>query len=197
VAGDHGEEFLEHGHTAHYPKLYRELIEVPLVVSHPAMEPRTVDAPVGLEVIPPTVADLLGVETSPFEGQSVLPTLKGTTLTQDEPVISVTVRGDSVTSQPIPRSPTAGTLLLSARDRRWTYIYNEANEAEELYDRDSDPGEQEPFPLDEIPSATLDRLKRSVQARLDRIRETNTTHDASRIRPSESVTKALEHLGYS
>jgi len=29
VAGDHGEEFQEHGHLAHYPKLYDELIHVP------------------------------------------------------------------------------------------------------------------------------------------------------------------------
>jgi len=48
VAGDHGEEFQEHGHLAHYPKLYDELIRVPLVVDVPGAEGRRIDGQVGL-----------------------------------------------------------------------------------------------------------------------------------------------------
>ncbi|OYR79994.1 sulfatase, partial [Halorubrum sp. E3] len=62
VAGDHGEEFQEHGHLAHYPKLYDELIRVPLIVNAPGEDGgRRVSEHVGLDAIPPTVADLLGV----------------------------------------------------------------------------------------------------------------------------------------
>jgi len=78
VAGDHGEEFLEHGHLSHYPKLYRELIDVPFFVTHPDGESGTVSQPVGLDTIPPTVCDLLGVEAADaWEGDSVAGALDG------------------------------------------------------------------------------------------------------------------------
>jgi len=78
VAGDHGEEFQEHGHLAHYPKLYDELIHVPLVADVPGLDGGRVDGHVGLDAIPPTVADLLGVEPSAeWHGESLLPALRG------------------------------------------------------------------------------------------------------------------------
>ncbi|RXK47993.1 sulfatase-like hydrolase/transferase [Halorientalis pallida] len=197
VAGDHGEEFLEHGHTAHYPKLYTELLEVPLVVHPPGGGGSTVEAPVGLEVIPATIADLFGLDPSPFEGASVRRVLEGDDVQRDGPVVSVTVRGESVTTQPIPRSPTDGSLLLSARDERWTYIYHDGTGERELYDRTTDPGEQDPLPPDEIAPSTIDRLHDAVQTRLDRIHTPTDQRDDHGENPPTSVTERLEHLGYS
>jgi arylsulfatase A-like enzyme len=140
VAGDHGEEFQEHGHLAHYPKLYDELIRVPLIVSHPAGRSQRISSPVGLEAIPPTVCGTLGIAPSPtWDGRSLLETvLRGHSLS-DEPVISTTVRGEHVTQQPIPRRLTEGDLVTSARTHEWTYIENTATGERELYHRPSDP----------------------------------------------------------
>ncbi|MFC5969794.1 sulfatase [Halomarina salina] len=158
VAGDHGEEFQEHGHLAHYPKLYRELVHVPLVVGRPAdvessenedaaadaseREDRVATAPVGLDVIPPTVCDAFDLPTGDLAGRSLLPTVRDGQQVGGDPVVSVAVRGPSVTTQPIPRRLDDGELLVSVRDERFTYISHTESGAVELYDRSSDPGEQ-------------------------------------------------------
>ena len=153
VAGDHGEEFQDHGHLAHYPKLYDELIRVPLLVDVPGADTRRIDRQVGLDAIPPTVADLLDVE-APDEwwGQSLAPTVRTDEPPADEPVVSVTVRGETVTSQPIPRSLDDGELLVSVRDHEWTYIHHVDDGSHEIYDRRTDPGEQADL-ADETPAA--------------------------------------------
>ena len=143
VAGDHGEEFQEHGHLAHYPKLYDELVHVPLLVATPDGAERRVGRQVGLDDVPPTVAALQGVDSpSVWTGESLVPTVTGDATPSTEPVVSVAVRGDSVTAQPIPRSLDDGDLLVSARDRDWTYIRNVDTGDEELYYRPDDPTQQ-------------------------------------------------------
>ncbi|OYR38418.1 sulfatase [Halorubrum sp. Ib24] len=149
VAGDHGEEFQEHGHLAHYPKLYDELIRVPFIVNVPGEDGGRVSEHVGLDAIPPTVADLLGVESPPeWRGESVTPAVRGDADPDQEPVVSVTVRGEEVTEQPIPRSMADGDLLVSVRDAEWTYVENADTGETELYHRPSDPTQQEDLSAD-------------------------------------------------
>ena len=149
LAGDHGEEFQEHGHLAHYPKLYDELIRVPLVVDVPGAESRRIGRQVGLGAIPPTVADLLGVESPPeWVGETLAPSVVHGDPPSDEPVVSVAVRGEEVTAQPIPRSPDHGDLLVSVRDREWTYVENVDTGDVELYHRPTDPAEQDDLSAD-------------------------------------------------
>ncbi|QLG61226.1 sulfatase [Halorarum salinum] len=162
-AGDHGEEFQEHGHLAHYPKLYDELIHVPFVVDVPGAESRTVERAVGLDAVPPTVASLLDVSgPDAWEGEDLSgvvlegrtdpgAAVNGTGATRDgsdggagadaagEPVVSVAVRGEDVTQQPIPRSLAEGDLLVSARTAGWVYVENTETGVAELYDREADP----------------------------------------------------------
>jgi len=52
------------------------------------------------------------------------------------------VRGEEVTTQPIPRSLDDGDLLVSVRDRDWIYIENVDDGTTELYHRPSDPTQQ-------------------------------------------------------
>ncbi|MFB6195185.1 MAG: sulfatase-like hydrolase/transferase [Haloplanus sp.] len=165
VAGDHGEEFMEHGHLAHYPKLYDELVHVPLLVDVPGLPSRRVSEHVGLDAIPPTVCDLLGVvPADDWTGESLLPTVRDGVAPRDDPVVSVTVRGDSVTQQPIPRRLDEGDLLVSARDTDWVYIHNTATGTEELYDRRTDPTQQTDRSADTDPEtvAARDRLRDAV-----------------------------------
>jgi len=201
VAGDHGEEFLEHGHLSHYPKLYRELIEVPLVVAHPDGDSGVVHQPVGLDAIPPTVCDLLGIDpTEAWEGQSLVPALDGEDIEDRSPVVSVAVRGDSVTSQPIPRHLEDGELLVSARDARWTYIEHTESGHRELYDRRTDPEERrdhcaEDTDLD-APEAVLDRLSAAVADHVDRLDAADGTQQRDAGGESEEISARLNALGY-
>lgn len=144
LAGDHGEEFQEHGHLAHYLKLYDELIQVPLVVDVPGAEGRRIDGQIGLDDVPPTLVDLLDVDApADWQGNSLAPSVFHGDAPTDEPVVSVTVRGEDVTTQPIPRSLDDGDLLVSVRDRDWTYVENVDEGTRELYYRPTDPTQQD------------------------------------------------------
>jgi arylsulfatase A-like enzyme len=65
VTADHGEAFLEHGHTGHGFSLYEEELRVPLVVKPPRSFPvatRRSEAWTGLVDLLPTVLDYVGGE---------------------------------------------------------------------------------------------------------------------------------------
>jgi arylsulfatase A-like enzyme len=193
VAGDHGEEFMEHGNLAHYPKLYDSLVHVPLVVSVPGTEPRRVDDAVGLEAIPPTVCQLLGVDTPrAWEGGSLLPAVTGDGLSDREPILSVTVRGSSVTQQPIPRRLDDGEVYASARTSEWTYIENTATGERELYHRGRDPDHQENlYDAGEPVPAVVDDLAGAVDRHRSRL---GGATDDDQI--DDAVSTRLEVLGY-
>jgi arylsulfatase A-like enzyme/thioredoxin-like negative regulator of GroEL len=63
LVADHGEGLGDHGEDEHGVLLYREAIQVPMVVKLPKGElsGRTAEAPVSLVDVAPTVADLLGI----------------------------------------------------------------------------------------------------------------------------------------
>jgi len=76
LASDHGEEFLEHGREGHAKTLYREVVEVPWIVSLPfSLEPgAVVETPVENVDIWPTLLGLLGLPALPeADGRSRLP----------------------------------------------------------------------------------------------------------------------------
>lgn len=80
VTADHGDEFFEHGDSGHTKTLYDEVIRVPLLVRWPRVVAagRTVETPVSLVDVAPTVYDLTGV--SPplgMEGRSIAPLVLG------------------------------------------------------------------------------------------------------------------------
>jgi len=197
LAGDHGEEFQEHGHLAHYPKLYDELIRVPLIVDVPGTGGNRIEGQVGLDAVPPTVTDLLGVDApSAWRGTSLVPAVRDGIEPANEPVVSVTVRGESVTEQPIPRSLADGDLFVSVRDRDWTYIVNTDTGATELYDRSSDPGQQDDRADDgtEATDAVIDTLGPVADAHAELLRENRS---AQRDDEMDSDLEArLDALGY-
>jgi len=207
VAGDHGEEFQEHGHLAHYPKLYDELIRVPLIVNVPGEDgDHRVSEHVGLDAIPPTVADLLDVEAPPeWRGESLAPAVTDGESPDQDPVISVTVRGEEVTEQPIPRSLSDGDLLVSVRDDEWTYIENADTGETELYHRPSDPTQQEDRsanPSDEA-LAVVERFAPIAAERVAELRdrqskaeEDGESEDGGDEEVDEDLEARLEALGY-
>ncbi|GGL44887.1 hypothetical protein GCM10009037_30350 [Halarchaeum grantii] len=198
VAGDHGEEFQEHGHLAHYPKLYDELVRVPLIVDVPGADARRVEGQVGLDAIPPTVTDLLDVDPAPeWTGDSLASTVVDGDAPADDPVVSVAVRGEDVTTQPIPRSLADGDLLVSVRDRDWTYIRNVDADAEELYYRPEDPGQHDDRTADPSAEAraVIERYRPITDAHAARLREREGDAAGDDAVDSDLETR-LEALGY-
>jgi len=200
VAGDHGEEFQEHGHLAHYPKLYGELIEVPLIVDAPGDTVDRVETPVGLDAVPATVGDAMDVPAPPgATGESLLPAVRGEGSLRDEPIVSVTVRGESVTQQPIPRHLDDGEVLVSARTADWTFIRHAESGRTELYDRGADPVERNDRWGDD-PDAPIDALERAVERRLETIGGDGQARDGAGGRDEadvdDEIETRLEALGY-
>ena len=73
VCSDHGEVFGRWGLLTHNTLLYRPLIHIPLIISHPGLvkEPRVVDEIVSIENIFHTITKLLGIAPSDTTGLPV------------------------------------------------------------------------------------------------------------------------------
>jgi arylsulfatase A-like enzyme len=78
--GDHGDEFYEHGKTAHDRTLYDEIIHVPLILWWPDQLPagKRVEALTSVVDIMPTMLDYLGLHhEGPVQGISLRPLIEG------------------------------------------------------------------------------------------------------------------------
>jgi arylsulfatase A-like enzyme len=79
IASDHGEAFREHGTEGHARNLYREVTDVPLIVSPPfnLPEPVVVEEMVRNVDVVPTLLDLAGLPPLPHaDGVSLLPLIE-------------------------------------------------------------------------------------------------------------------------
>jgi arylsulfatase A-like enzyme len=88
---DHGEEFLDHGFVGHLRTLYEELIRVPFIVRLPdGPQAAVVKHPVSLVSLAPTVLDLVGIDSSPYEfqGASLKPLLMGEEVGESEEIFA-------------------------------------------------------------------------------------------------------------
>lgn len=153
ITGDHGESFRDHGELGHRRDLYEESIQVPLVVSRPALwpEPRRSRNRVSLVDLVPTLAEIAGVPVPEGElpAQSLVPLLEGREWTRAVPV---------------------GAELLRADGERHRVVYDLGHK---LVVRGSEPPEL--YSLREDPNETVDlaRTKANVvqqlQGRLDAV----------------------------
>ncbi len=124
VAGDHGEEFWEHGAVNHGQTAFSEVSRVPMVIYVPAIGHRKVSTPVsGVDVLP-TICEAVGLDVPPNQGRSLLaPGLEvqpvfteAGTFMRDAPVdFTAVVEGD------------------------WRYIYERRSGTHALYNIADDP----------------------------------------------------------
>jgi choline-sulfatase len=79
LVGDHGEELWERGNLGHGASLYREVLEVPLIIWFPRGLPaRVVDEPVEAADVYPSVLELAGIApNAEAQGLSLLPLARG------------------------------------------------------------------------------------------------------------------------
>lgn len=82
VTADHGDEFFEHGFKGHGRTLYREVVQVPLIIRAPGLPAGEVVAePASLVDVTPTVLDIAGVGApAGVDGESLVPAMIGNRL---------------------------------------------------------------------------------------------------------------------
>jgi arylsulfatase len=197
VTSDHGEELDDHyrGHTADHGHSLRDpLLMVPLVIYDPT---RTYDQPevtaqVRLIDVVPTISDILGVEiTTPIDGRSLLPLMKGE---------------ETEGRQALATHTSKGPLRAAIRDRGLKYIaiverrgskkfpkLTPPPPPRQLYNLDVDPGERDNLTetTPELTQAFRSALK-TVRAKLkadERLEVPEITDPA--------LLERLESLGYA
>jgi arylsulfatase A-like enzyme len=130
ITADHGDEFLEHGDTFHFQKLYDELLHVPLIFYAPELgEKKVIDDLVSLLDLSPTILDILGIEKpKKWLGESLLPLIKGDKRRTNNAVTS------EVSCSNCKRK-------ISYRMKKWKLIWDEERDFYELYDLEKDSKE--------------------------------------------------------
>lgn len=125
ISADHGEAFGEHNSQTHGTTLYDEVLRVPLIFWRPQGTSRTIETPVSLLDLGPTVMDLFGVETpSAAMGQSLAGCLLG-----EEPILTRPIFAETR----LMRTFVTSDLMKLIMDTRSPRV--------ELYDLKKDPGE--------------------------------------------------------
>ncbi|HHH10858.1 MAG TPA: hypothetical protein ENK23_02120 [Sorangium sp.] len=87
ITADHGDAFGEHNSRFHGSTVYEEQVRVPLIVYHPELSPRRVEAQVSLLDLAPTLLDLFDVAApGAYVGQSLLPAVMGHPTPRRDPI---------------------------------------------------------------------------------------------------------------
>ncbi len=136
---DHGESWGERfrdktavkgTYHMHGATLYDEIVEVPLILSAPGLDPGVVSSQVRLVDVMPTLLDLAGAPLDGLDGTSLLPI----------------VRGDEQGDRPavVVRTDKGALAQIALRRPPWKLIVDLESGAEEAYRLDLDPREREP-----------------------------------------------------
>lgn len=183
VTSDHGTEFGEHGGFGHARGVYREQLQVPLLLSHPAIASggRRIPEHVTLLDLAPTLVDVAGA-TAPgtFTGRSLLPAIRGVTSGNEERE----VYGEQLWG---PRQ-----TRLSIGTRAWI----QKPGGVELYDLSTDPLEQHDLAA-EASAVAADGAARIAGFRTACTELRSRLGSAARTTgPDLERTRALRALGY-
>jgi len=181
-ASDHGEGLGDHNHVGHISQVYDSLLHVPLVFNWPGRLPGggTVDRPVGLIDVFPTIAELVGAELpARVTGASLVPLIRGGDLPEDA-FIAATYRPESFSDK--------RAILLDGA--KYIHSWTDDAEKEELFRLADDPGELRN--LIEADAETALRLKMELARRLAAMTEGASTQAEL----SEEDRAHLRALGY-
>ena len=132
ITADHGDEFLEHGDRLHGgPKIYDEVIHVPLIIVGPKLPKNVViENPVSLLDLSPTIVDYLDIpKVENWIGNSLIPLINGSKHDNSQGVIT-----ECWTHNDKGR-------ITSYRTKKWKYILDIENNRRELYNLQKDPKE--------------------------------------------------------
>jgi arylsulfatase A-like enzyme len=142
IASDHGEAFREHGREGHATNIYREVVEVPLILMLPfrLSEPLVVEPLVRNVDIWPTLLDLAGLPPLPqTDGVSLVPLIEAAA--RREPV--TTPASLAYLDQTWGRMDSDPAPVVGITNDGQRILYREKQpELLEIFDRNSDPKEQ-------------------------------------------------------
>jgi len=161
IASDHGDEFGEHSGLSHDGKMYRELIDIPLLIYDPDRAGGLVCPQlVSTLDVSPTIVQLFGLDPVPkFQGASLVPT---------DSLESRIVFGEAY--HKVGRHEPKDNLeeVHYCREEDVKIIYSEHGDAWQLYDLGVDPEEKNNV-IDSHQGAA--ELKARLQPRLGRIKD--------------------------
>ncbi len=175
LTSDHGEGLGDHGEAEHGVLLYRESLQVPLILKLPfsRLGGESVETPVGLDDVSPTFLSLLGLPTPETVSGISLVDLVG----RETPPRSI------YSETYYPRFRLGWSALRSVVEDRYHYI---AGPAPELFDLRADPGELRNL---------VHQQRRRTRSLADRLGQ----YDAEVAEPLEAdseARQALATLGY-
>jgi arylsulfatase A-like enzyme len=165
IASDHGEHLGDHLLFFHGCSLYRQLVDVPLVIVDQKTVPvgRVLAEPVSLRDIPTTVVDLLGLaRAAPFPGCSLARFWAGderARVAGGEPLLMEAGKPPGLTNQG--REPVAKGPMKALIAGGMHYIRS-ADGLEELYLLNSDPEERSNLAMYSFASEPLQRFRSSL-----------------------------------
>ena len=196
VVSDHGEELGDHGSLeGHGWTLYEEILRVPMIWQFPDLvhQGTVVRDPVGLIDVAPTILDFLGVEPpKQFEGRSLLPLLQPGAGTATSPLVIADSGGRFGIFKRAIRGPRF--KLIETRDTGLSEIGLPIDGGYELYDLQSDPGEQHDLYHPDHPEAQ--RLLRALELAERRQIDGQMVPTTTAQELSEDEREMLESLGY-
>jgi len=197
VVGDHGEAFCEHqplGHQIvdHHFALYDSIVRVPMIAHFPGVfENKTVDAPVQLTDIPPTLADIVDDPAINLSGG-----ISAQSLCDPDPervALSEYLTPPPQIDSLRKHAPSFDWSkyevdLRMARSRTQKLVRYRSRETEELYDLAEDPGEQRDI---RDRTAPEERLENALEAWGDTL---GSVAGDDGTRPGEQDSDVQEHL---
>jgi arylsulfatase A-like enzyme len=182
LTSDHGEEFLEHGGVLHGRTMYREVLDVPLIVRGPGVpEDRRVEGLVQPSDIRATILDLLRIPSADTtDGKSLFTIWAGGS--RRSPERHVLAEADHN------RDAGDDTLEMIQTDK-YKLIFDRSTETSWLYDREKDPEERT-----DVSSQYPDVVNALLEELRSRDRDRRLGNPISP--PTGSEREALRSLGY-
>jgi len=127
LVADHGESFRVSCPFEHSPRVYEELIHVPLILWIPTMKGhRRIDAQVELTDIMPTILDILGIKEKPkMDGVSLVSLIKGERSKVKDFIFAET---DKAIGQPY-----GAGHILTLKDQNYKLVFNMTTQKVQLF----------------------------------------------------------------
>lgn len=192
LVADHGEEFYEHGAFFHGQTLYREQLDIPLILVPPAASEKGRRCPALVSNIDifATLCDVLGEESS-SDGVSLLRTLAGEEAR--ESVFSEATQGVDLKSLTTDRYK----LILNTKPGSYGFAWKENAKEWQFYDLLADPLEKDNRASKG--GVEFERLKERMRKVLEShasSRSATTAPEAPAVRFEDSELEELRSLGY-
>lgn len=188
VVADHGDEFFEHGNKGHHRTLYEEVIHTPFVLEVPGHRPSApvVEEEVSLIDVAPTLLGLAGVKAPEgAEGRDFSGLYTGAPLPAAKPVFAELYRTGTRNVQ------------VSETSARRKIIHHFQQRSLEVFDLDSDPGEQRSLAASgDVGGPLTARLGEWINGRWQRFDKRIRTEGIEPVVLDAKATEQLRSLGY-